>query len=246
MANTTVETGAVPAPKNLLARFVGIITSPRATYESVVAQPRWLGMLVLTTLIMAVCTTLPMTTDAGREAALDQQVKQMESFGITVERRRCTRGCRSGSAITPYITAASIIVMSPIMAVIFVRHPVRDLQRRDGGHGDLQAGLHASGCTPRRSARSASCSPGPFNYFRGAMTSATNLAVLLPMLPDTSFVGKLAGMIDLFVIWWVVVLSMGLAVLYRRKTQSIAITLFSIYAVIALAVAAFMSRGGTH
>jgi hypothetical protein len=66
------------------------------------------------------------------------------------------------------------------------------------------------------------------------------------MLPDTSFVGKLAGMIDLFVIWWVVVLSMGLAVLYRRKTQSIAIALFSIYAVIALAVAAFMSRGGTH
>jgi len=78
------------------------------------------------------------------------------------------------------------------------------------------------------------------------MTSATNLAVMLPMLPDGSFVAKLAGMIDLFVIWWVIVLAMGLAVLYRRKTQSIAIGFFTVYAVIALAVAAFMSRGGTN
>jgi len=58
MANTTVETGAVPAPKNLLARFIGIITSPRATFEAVVAHPRWLGMLVLTTVVIAACAVL--------------------------------------------------------------------------------------------------------------------------------------------------------------------------------------------
>jgi hypothetical protein len=47
MANTTVQTGAAPAPKSLLARAIGIITAPRATYESVVAHPKWLGMLAL-------------------------------------------------------------------------------------------------------------------------------------------------------------------------------------------------------
>jgi hypothetical protein len=244
MANTTVETGAVPAPKNLLARFVGIITSPRATYESVVAQPRWLGMLVLTTLIMAVCTTLPMTTEAGKEAALDQQVKQMESFGMKVDDAAYAQ-MQKRSAITPYITAVSIIVVSPIMAVIFAGILFAIFNAAMGGTATFKqvftVFVHASAISAL-----GQLFTGPFNYFRGAMTSATNLAVLLPMLPDTSFVGKLAGMIDLFVIWWVVVLSMGLAVLYRRKTQSIAIALFSIYAVIALAVAAFMSRGGTH
>src|SRR5512147_1514405 len=84
MPNTSVETGAVPAPKSLLARFVGIITSPRATFEAVVAHPRWLGMLVLTTVIVAACTTLPMTTEAGKDAALEQQVKTMESMGFKV------------------------------------------------------------------------------------------------------------------------------------------------------------------
>ena len=47
MANTSVQAGAVPAPKGLIARAIGIITSPRATYEAVVAHPKWFGMLAL-------------------------------------------------------------------------------------------------------------------------------------------------------------------------------------------------------
>ena len=76
----------------------------------------------------------------------------------------------------------------------------------------------------------------------GAVTSATSLGALLPMFDEQSFMGKLAGMIDIFIIWWLIVLAIGLAVLYRRKTQPIAFTLFGIYAIIIVAVAAFTSR----
>ena len=38
-------------------------------------------------------------------------------------------------------------------------------------------------------------------------------------------------MIDLFLIWWLLVLAIGLAVLYRRKTQPIALALYGVYAV---------------
>src|SRR4029453_141488 len=79
---------------------------------------------------------------------------------------------------------------------------------------------------------------GPLHYFRGAVGSATNLGVLLPMIDEKSFVGRLLGMTDLFIIWWLIVLAIGLAVLYRRRTQPIAISLLAIYAVIALAFAA--------
>jgi hypothetical protein len=82
---------------------------------------------------------------------------------------------------------------------------------------------------------------GPINYFRGAVTSATSLGALMPVFDEKSFMGKLAGTIDIFIIWWVLVIAIGLAVLYRRKTQPIAIALFGLYAVIALAIAAIMS-----
>jgi hypothetical protein len=87
----------------------------------------------------------------------------------------------------------------------------------------------------------------PLNFARGSMGSATNLGVLLPMLDETSFVARLMGMIDLFLVWYVLVLAMGLAVLYRRKTQPIAISLLVVYGVIALTVAAVMSSlGGSN
>ena len=66
----------------------------------------------------------------------------------------------------------------------------------------------------------------PLNFVRESMSSATNLSVFLPMLDESSFLAKFFGTIDLFLIWWVVVLSIGLGVLYRRKTGPIAVGLF--------------------
>jgi hypothetical protein len=76
------------------------------------------------------------------------------------------------------------------------------------------------------------------------MSSATNLAVVLPMVSDQSFLGRLLGMIDLFWIWWLIVLSIGLAVLYVRRTQSIAYILFGIYALGAVLIATVMNLFG--
>jgi hypothetical protein len=84
---------------------------------------------------------------------------------------------------------------------------------------------------------------GPLNYLRQSMSSATNLGVLR-LADESSLVGRLLGMIDLFVIWWVVALAIGLAALYKRRTQPIAIALFSVYAVIILVVAGIMSTFG--
>ena len=43
--------------------------------------------------------------------------------------------------------------------------------------------------------------------------------------------------IDLLIIWWVIVVSIGLGVLYKRKTKSIALFFLAIYGLIALIVA---------
>ena len=64
------------------------------------------------------------------------------------------------------------------------------------------------------------------------------------MLDESSFLAKFLGTIDLFIVWWVVVLAIGLAVLFKRKTGPIAAGLFIVYGVIAVIVAAFFGRGG--
>jgi hypothetical protein len=78
----------------------------------------------------------------------------------------------------------------------------------------------------------------PLNFVRESMSSATNLSVFLPMLDESSFLAKFFGTIDLFMVWWVIVLAIGLSVLYRRKTGPIAIGLFSVYVIVAIIYAA--------
>lgn len=242
MTNTTIQAGSAPAPKSLASRFIGILTAPGETYRSVVAHPKWLGMLVLTTLIMAVCTSLPMMTEEGQQAAVDAQVRQMESMGRQVN-DQMYEGLQRSRGFMPYMTAGGVVVMGPLMAAIMAGILFAIFNAGMGGEASYKQVftvlVHASVISA-----AGQLFTGPLNYFRGQVTSATNLAVMLPMLEEGSFFARLAGMIDLFVIWWLVVLSIGLAVLYRRRTQPIAITLFAIYAVIALGFSAFMSGMG--
>ena len=60
----------------------------------------------------------------------------------------------------------------------------------------------------------------------------------------THLSGSLLGTIDLFMVWYVIVLAIGLGVLYKRRTQPIAIALFVFYAVIAVCIALVKSSFG--
>jgi hypothetical protein len=224
---------------NVFSRFVGIITAPRATFESVVAHPKWLGMYVLTAAIMAFGAALPMTTEAGKQAAVDQQVTGMESFGMQVS-DEVYEQMRQRTAFLPYQTAGSIIIFGIIMSLLMAAILWAVFNAAMGGEATykkiLAIVIHGSVISAL-----GQLFTGPINYFRGAVTSATSLGAVLPMLDDQSFIGRLAGMLDIFIIWWLIVLAIGLAVLYRRKTQPIFITLFGVYAVIIVTIAAIMS-----
>jgi len=241
MSNTSVTTGGTP-PLSLPARFLGIITAPKETFASVVAQPRWLGMLLLTTVIIAAGTSLPMTTDAGKEATLRQQVEGMEAFGMTVSDQMYEQ-LRGRMWLAPYQTAIAVLVFSPITAVAIAGVLFLVFNVAMGGSATFKQ-LFAVLCHAGVISALQQLFTGPLNYFRGAVTSATNLAVLLPMVDPKSFVGRILSMTDLFVIWYLFVLAIGLAVLYRRKTQPIALALYGIYAAGVVVIAAIWSRVG--
>ena len=218
------------------------MTAPQETFRSIVAHPKWFGMLAVTTVMVAFLTALPMTTEEGKQAQLDLQVSQMEAFGANVSDEQYEQ-MRGRSGMAAYFTAGSIIVFAPIMALIISGLLFAVFNAAMGGEASFKQVLAVVVHAGVISALSAAFT-GPLNYFRGAVGSATNLAVLLPMIDEKSFIGRLLGMTDLFIIWWLVVLAMGLAVLFRRRTQPIAMSLLGVYAVIALCVAAVMSGLG--
>jgi hypothetical protein len=232
----------MPAPKNVFVRFIGIITSPKETFASVVASPKVLGMLVLTSVLAAIFTALPMTTQAGQDAAIEQQVQQMQSFGFQVNDQMYDQ-LQKGAGRLPYTTGLGVLIGSPIIAAVFAGIIFAVFNAALGGEASFKQVYSVYIHSGAISALSAMVS-GVVDFFSGRVGSVTNLGALLPMLPEKSFGANLLGMIDIFIIWAVVVTAIGLGVLYKRRTQPIAIALLGVYAVIAIGFALLKSRGG--
>jgi Yip1-like protein len=233
MTNTTLPAGAGSAPKSLVARFFGVITSPRATYESIVAHPKWFGMLLLAVLCAAVLVGGFLMTQVGQDAWFAQM--QERATGD-----RAAQQLQAFEKMLPYVgyvTAGSMVVFVPVMYLVVSGILFVLFNATMGGDATFKkvftVAVHSAPVGILGQLFTI-----PMNYARGTMTSATNLAVLLPMFDESSFIAKFLGAIDLFLVWQLFVLAIGLAVLYRRRTQPIAITLLGLYVVIALIIAA--------
>jgi hypothetical protein len=232
---TTVD-AASAAPKSLLSRIVGIIFSPRDTYANVASYPRCFGVLAVIVLVGAAGVFAFMSTEVGRQAWVDGAVRQQESFGRTLTDAQYA-GLERMSNYASYFGAGVQIVALPAVAAGLAGILLGIFNALLGGDAKFKQ-VFAVVCHSGVVISLAQIFGLPLAYARGSLSSATNLAVFLPFLDESSFAARFLGAIDLFYIWWIVSLSIGLGVLYRKRTASIATTMLVVYAVIALLIAA--------
>jgi hypothetical protein len=240
MSEITASTSAAPAAsKGLLSRIVGVFFSPRATFAEVAARPRTLGVLAVGMFVVIAGLFVLFSTEVGQQAWIDQQVRGSESFGRTITDQQY-QGMERIAPYIGYIVACAYLIFIPIFLAIISGILLGVFNALLGGDASFKQVLsivaHAGLITALQSVFAL-----PLDYVRETLSSPTNLGVFLPFLDEMSFLGRLLGMIDLFQIWWLVTLSIGLGVLYKRRTSPIAMSLFTVYAVIVLAIAAVRS-----
>ena len=224
------------------ARVFGILTSPRATFERVVADPRWLGILAFAVGVIALTSAALTSTDFARRAILDQQIASMESSGQPVSDDVYERMEEFGQ-YAPYFTFASVLLTIPIGCVILAG------MLYGVGYGILGAQAtfrqvlaviaHAGVIFVAQQFFVA-----PLNYARESITSPATLAAFAPRLDDETFAYKLLSTIDLFYVWWVMILAIGLGVLWKRRTAPIAATLYATCAGVVLIIAVLRTNLG--
>jgi hypothetical protein len=242
MSDTTTAPATIP-DKSLGARFVGVITSPHETFQAVAAHPSWLLMAVVVIVLTAAPTMWFQSTEVGRQATLDESVRQIQAFGMTVSDQMYE--AMRKSIMEPSIarmagTVVAMIAMPLVVWAIMAALALGILGVLMGGSGTFKKAYAAvvhSGVIGVIGLFVVM----PLNYARESLTSATNLAVLMPFLPDGSFLARLFGMMDLFRLWGLFVLSIGLGVAFKKKTSTVATVVFGIFAVIAVGFAAIMA-----
>jgi hypothetical protein len=242
MSQTVTPGSAAPAaaPRSLPARILGVIFSPRATYAAIAARPHWLGVLALIVVVGGTGTFVFMSTEIGKEAWIDAGVRQSESFsGRPMSDAQYDR-MEQLAKYAPYIGVAGQAVSLPLMAVVISAIALAVFTAALGGDASFKqvlAIVSHSGVVVLLSQLFGL----PIAYARETMSSAANLAVFTPFLDETTFAARVLGSIDLFIVWWVVSLSIGLGVLYKKRTGPIATTLLILYVAIGVVIAAIKS-----
>ncbi len=232
-------TTAPSPPPGLLRRVLGMIWSPQPTLTDALTHQAWIGMLVVTILVPAAGGSLLLSTGVGQRALVERQVQSMVDMGAEVTDEQYERF----TGFTRYVAVfqfASLAVTVPLITVI-VAALLFVISSGLGGLATFKqiytVVVHAGVVFIVQV-----LFVGPMNYVRAEMASPTTLAAFAPMLGRDTFAIRFLGVIDLFFIWWIVLLAMGTAVATRRKTQSIAVGLLALYVGAAVGIAFVMTQ----
>jgi len=182
-----------------------------------------------------------MRTEVGQVALVDQWERTAVAFGRNVDDGTYAR-LQDLSERGPLYEAGVAILNGPIQAfavsaLIFFAFGGR--RRGVTFQQVVSVVSHAAVILALRQILGA-----PATYLRETTASATAIGVWFPIFDEASPVARFLGAMDLLVVWWVVVLGIGIAVLYRRRTVRVATAMAGIYAALALVMAVAMAVAG--
>jgi hypothetical protein len=223
---------------------IGIIHSPRATLTAVAADPRWGLIMALTFAASVASSALLLATDVGQLALVDQWERTAIAFGQPVDDAQYAAMLEASERSGMAYAVASSFLSGPVLAVALAALLYLIYRRSAGGvtyRQILAVVVYAGIILAARQLVAA-----PVNYARETLASPTTATLFFTMLDEASPLARFFGVIDLFVLWWIGVLAIGMSVLTRRPARALAITFVGAYITLALALAIVMAvTGGT-
>ncbi|MEE2637896.1 MAG: YIP1 family protein [Acidobacteriota bacterium] len=242
VTDSDVVQANVTRTPGLVQRLTGVLFSPRVTFTAIVHDPRPLGALVVVCLCVAAASGWLVSTPVGQQAVLEQQVDAMESFGVTVSDETYTQlEARLENAAV--FTVGGVMVWIPILTGLIaglvwtVGYVIFGSQTRFKAMYAVVTHAGVVNIVQQMFVV-------PLNYARGAMGSPATVAAFFPMLEEGSFPQRALSLVDLFIVWQLFLLAVGVGLLFKRRTGPIATTFYALYAVIAVSVGFALSRLG--
>lgn len=208
-------------------------------------------MMLATFLVTAGCGVALMQTAVGQQALVDQWERTAFAFGRDVDDERYAELVAMSEYGAVYALIAALaggpVLSCAVAGVTFavfnrLRARVGENVEKRVTYGQVLAIVaHAGVVLALRPVVAA-----PFNYARETLASPTTLGQLLPMFDEVSPAARFFGAIDLFVVWWVIVLATGIALLYRRSARATVSAFVGVYVGFAALLAISMTvAGGT-
>lgn len=224
-----------------MRRIADLLWQPRSTMAAIVARPQFLiSWLVVLAIWLGPAAWL-LSTPVGQQAVVDEHVRLTESFGGRVDDAAYEQ-LRQSPPFTTYAMSGGRSLLAPPVTLLVAVGLIL-LARLDGATLGLRAALAVTvAATLVLAVREAAMTP--LFYLRESITSATNLAALLPSIDEGSLAARFLGTIDVFTLWWTWLLALGVSTAAGRPARRYLLRIGAVYLGVAALLAAAMAFGG--
>ena len=207
------------------------------------ANPTWARTAAVLAVLTGLAGAALMSTEIGRLALVDQWERTELAFGGQVDDTRYETLRRWSQQVAPAYGVAAALVRGPVLSLAVAAGlylALRGGAMRQAGaetrpsfQSVLAVVVHASAVLAVRELLAA-----PATYVRESMTSVGTVGLWVPAVDAASPAARLFGTLDLLVVWWLVVLAIGIGLLYRRSARRLAFTFVGLYVGVAVVLAA--------
>ncbi|MEQ1895864.1 MAG: hypothetical protein ABL971_00595 [Vicinamibacterales bacterium] len=201
-------------------------------------RPNPVIWLAATFAAMAAARAALLATPVGQQALVDQWVQRAEAFGLVVDDALYARVTSLGAQGVIY--GLGLAVALGLLLPLALAAGMRLLS---GGRASWRVALTlAAYANVALAARDIVALP--VGYVRESLTSPLTLGTFFTMLDEASPLARFLWAVDLFVVWWLVLASMGAAALSGRRAGSLLTSAATVYVVAGLVLAAVMFAAG--
>jgi len=220
----------------------GVLMHPRSTMDEVVRHPAFLTVWVAVLLTVTVCGALLLPTQVGQQALVDERVRVTEALGRRVDDAEYAQ-LQAHPPVLVYLTSGGRLLLMPPITLL-VAAALMLLARLDGASVKfvtaLAIAVHATVVLAVQQIIAT-----PVHYAYESLTSPTSVAGLLRVFDEGTWPSRLFGTIDVFGLWWMWLLSLGLAAATGQKARHHLWRLLIVYVAVAATVAAVFAVMGS-
>ena len=217
-----------------MGRVTGVLLRPRATMGEVVRHPAFVTVWVVVLLAVGICGGLLLSTPVGQQALVDERVRVTEAMGGRVDDTTYA-GLQNDPPVSIYLTSGGRLLLTPpvtLAVAIGLMVMARLSASRVTFVTALAIAVHATVVLAAQQVIAT-----PLHYVFESLTSPTNVAGILRVFDEGSWPARLFGTIDVFGLWWIWLLALGMATATGRPARHYLWKLLAVYVGIAAIIA---------
>lgn len=216
------------SPMGFPARLAGMFTSPSTVFQEVKRRPTWLVPLLTLTLAITAMWTLVMLSPTGQAAFREQFQERAQNLPPEVLEKQLAVMKFGIPIATFFVTPIFTLLLAGLVYLIF--------SIILGGEGTFRQTFSAqvhSGLVGLLGGLVGTA----LIFAKGNLKSSTALSAFLPFLEETSLLYKIWRSFDIFLIWQLALLSIGMGVIQGTGTRKSATVIFSVFVVAVVIIA---------